>query len=70
MIDIDKIVADAVPIPRSCQLNIQRAYWRREKLKKAIVQLLQENTNFTQTVKNELVDRPEEYSTSPITETE
>ena len=61
--DIDKIVAEAIPIQRSCQLNIQRAYWRREKLKEAIAQLLQENTNFTQTVNNELVDRTEEYST-------
>lgn len=59
--DIDKIISDAVPIPRSCRLEIQRAHWRREKLKAAILQLLEENTNFTQTVKNELVDRPEEY---------
>ena len=68
--DIDKIVAEAIPIPRSCQLNIQRAYWRREKLTAAILELLKENTNFTQTVKNELVDRTEEYSTPTDSEAE
>lgn len=57
--DIDKIIAEAIPIPKSCQTNIQRAYWRREKLKSSILKLLEENTNFTQTVKNEIVGNGE-----------
>lgn len=61
--DIDKIVAEAIPIPKSCQLNIQRAYWRREKLKAAILELLKENTNFTQTCKNEFVGKDSEADT-------
>lgn len=64
-LDIDQIVNEAIPLPRSCKLNIQRAEWKREKLKAAILQLLKENTNFTQTYSNGIDRSAEADSESP-----
>lgn len=35
--EIDKIIGECIPLPRSCKLEIQRAERRREKLKSFIV---------------------------------
>jgi hypothetical protein len=52
-LEIDEIVAKAIPIPRSCATKIQRAQWDREQLKERIIALLEKYSNFTKTIKDE-----------------
>ena len=42
MVDIDEIVSRAIPIPCKCTWETMKAQERREKLKQAILDLLQE----------------------------
>jgi hypothetical protein len=65
MVNIDQIVNEAIPLPRSCAYQIQKAEWKRKKLKDAILQLLKENTNFTQTYSNGIDRSAEADSESP-----
>lgn len=53
--EINEIVSKAIPLPRSCQMKIQRAEWEREQLKIRILQLLDKYRNFTKICENEVV---------------
>lgn len=50
--DIDKVIGECIPLPRSCKLEIQRAERRREKMKTWIFENI---VNLAQSVRNESV---------------
>ena len=63
--DIDKVIGECIPLPRSCKLEIQRAERRREKLKSFIVDNF---LNFGQMCANESAGiRTEENSKDALT---
>jgi hypothetical protein len=63
--EIDKIIGECIPLPRSCKLEIQRAERRREKLKSFIVDNF---INFGETCANESAGiRAEENSENAFT---
>lgn len=49
---IDRIIGECIPLPRSCKLEIQRAERRREKMKTWILENI---VNLAQSVSNESV---------------
>ena len=50
--ELDKIIGECIPLPRSCKLEIQRAERRREKMKAWILENI---VNLAQSVSNESV---------------